>query len=274
MNNGSTQNTAATYYISTDLPCNYLLATAYSSSGTYFGGYSSGRRYNHGWLIGQTESISCTNTPFAPYEWKVRPLVYNSGLDKTLLPHTPYLFEYTDPVAGTGYIHTVYTLFTGDETLLTRAEAYIMQKDYPNALTDMNLFLSNACKSYTPLTEETVTAWAAGTEYYRPETDQNQSDMNKKGPTPKKELHPAFDLDETQEAMVHTLLMLRRYETLHCGLRWFDIKRFGIEIYRRTLDSTDGHVSAVTDKLAVRDNRRAIQLPNDVITSGLPANPR
>lgn len=120
MNNGSTQNTAATYYISTDLPCNYLLATAYSSSGTYFGGYSSGRRYNHGWLIGQTESISCTNTPFAPYEWKVRPLVYNSGLDKTLLPHTPYLFEYTDPVAGTGYIHTVYTLFTGDETLLTR----------------------------------------------------------------------------------------------------------------------------------------------------------
>ena len=274
MNNGSTQNTAATYYISTDLPCNYLLATAYSSSGTYFGGYSSGRRYNHGWLIGQTESISCTNTPFAPYEWKVRPLVYNSGLDKTLLPHTPYLFEYTDPVAGTGYIHTVYTLFTGDETLLTRAEAYIMQKDYPNALTDMNLFLSNACKSYTPLTEETVTAWAAGTEYYRPETDQNQSDMNKKGPTPKKELHPAFDLDETQEAMVHTLLMLRRYETLHCGLRLFDIKRFGIEIYRRTLDSTDGHVSAVTDKLAVRDNRRAIQLPNDVITSGLPANPR
>ena len=274
MNNGSTQNTAATYYISTDLPCNYLLATAYSSSGTYFGGYSSGRRYNHGWLIGQTESISCTNTPFAPYEWKVRPLVYNSGLDKTLLPHTPYLFEYTDPVAGTGYIHTVYTLFTGDETLLTRAEAYIMQKDYPNALKDMNLFLSNACKSYTPLTEETVTAWTAGTEYYRPETDQNQSDMNKKGPTPKKELHPAFDLDETQEAMVHTLLMLRRYETLHCGLRWFDIKRFGIEIYRRTLDSTDGHVSAVTDKLAVRDNRRAIQLPNDVITSGLPANPR
>ena len=119
-----------------------------------------------------------------------------------------------------------------------------------------------------------MTAWAAGTEYYRPETDQNQSDMNKKGPTPKKELHPAFDLDETQEAMVHTLLMLRRYETLHCGLRWFDIKRFGIEIYRRTLDSTDGHVSAVTDKLAVRDNRRAIQLPNDVITRGLPANPR
>ena len=168
----------------------------------------------------------------------MRPLVYNSGLDKTLLPHTPYLFEYTDPVAGTGYIHTVYTLFTGDETLLTRAEAYIMQKDYPNALKDMNLFLSNACKSYTPLTEETVTAWAAGTEYYRPETDQNQSDMNKKGPTPKKELHPAFDLDETQEAMVHTLLMLRRYETLHCGLRWFDNQAFWrSKFYRRTLDS-------------------------------------
>ena len=112
----------------------------------------------------------------------------------------------------------------------------------------MNLFLSNACKSYTPLTEETVTTWAAGTEYYRPETDQNQSDMNKKGPTPKKGCTLRSISTKPREAMVHTLLMLRRYETLHCGLRWFDIKRFGIEIYRRTLDSTDGHVSAVTDK--------------------------
>lgn len=51
MNNGSTQNTAATYYIGTELPCNYLLATAYSSSGTYFGGYSTGVQYNHGQYI-------------------------------------------------------------------------------------------------------------------------------------------------------------------------------------------------------------------------------
>ena len=74
MNNGSTQNTAATYYIGTELPCNYLLATAYSSSGTYFGGYSTGLQYNHGQYIAKNEGISATNMPFAPYTWKCRPL--------------------------------------------------------------------------------------------------------------------------------------------------------------------------------------------------------
>ena len=66
MNNGSTQNTAATYYIGTELPCNYLLATAYSQSGTYFGGYNTGLQYNHGQYIAKNEGISATNMPFAP----------------------------------------------------------------------------------------------------------------------------------------------------------------------------------------------------------------
>ena len=188
---------------------------------------------------------------------------YTSGLDKTLLPHTPYLFEYTDPVAGIGYAHTVYPIFTADELLLTRAEAYIMKKEYTNALADMNLFLSNTCSRYTAMTEENVKSWADGVEYYTPTE-----------PTPKKKLNPAFQLDEMQEAMIHPLLMLRRYETLHCGLRWFDVKRFGIEIARRTLTSNDLGILSVDDELVVRDPRRAIQLPADVIAAGLTPNPR
>ena len=251
------------YYIGTELPCNYLLATAYSSSGTYFGGYSTGVQYNHGQMIANYEGIRATNMPFAPYTWKCQPLRYTSGLDKTLLPHTPYLFEYTDPVAGIGYAHTVYPIFTADELLLTRAEAYIMKKDYTNALADMNLFLSNTCTRYTAMTEENVKAWADATAYYTPTE-----------PTPKKKLNPAFPLDEMQEAMIHPLLMLRRYETLHCGLRWFDVKRFGIEIARRTLTSNDLGILSVDDELVVRDPRRAIQLPADVIAAGLTPNPR
>ena len=81
-------------------------------------------------------------------------------------------------------------------------------------------------------------------------------------------------LDEMQEAMIHPLLMLRRYETLHCGLRWFDVKRFGIEIARRTLTSNDLGILSVDDELVVRDPRRAIQLPADVIAAGLTPNPR
>lgn len=73
--------------------------------------------------------------------------------------------------------------------------------------------------------------------------------------------------------MIHAVLFMRRIQTLHTGLRWFDIKRYGIEVYRRTLaGGTVGSVSS--DVLTTNDNRRAIQLPQDVINAGLTPNPR
>ena len=70
------------------------------------------------------------------------------------------------------------------------------------------------------------------------------------------------------------LLLHRRYYTLHYGLRWFDVKRFGIEIYRRTLTSNDLGIKSVDDTLEVRDNRRAVQLPADVLAADMTPNPR
>ena len=57
------------------------------------------------------------------------------------------------------------------------------------------------------------------------------------------------------------------------GWRLQDVKRYGMVIYRRTL-SASSTVVAVKDSLTANDPRRAIQLPQDVITAGLPANPR
>jgi hypothetical protein len=62
-------------------------------------------------------------------------------------------------------------------------------------------------------------------------------------------------------------LHLRRIETVHEGLRWQDIKRYGIEIAHNRANTT-------ADILRVDDPRRAFQLPQDVINAGLPANPR
>ncbi len=56
-------------------------------------------------------------------------------------------------------------------------------------------------------------------------------------------------------------------------MRFFDVKRYGIEIYRRTL-STKFSVVSVDDKLTVNDERRALQIPKDVVTAGLTPNPR
>ena len=59
--------------------------------------------------------------------------------------------------------------------------------------------------------------------------------------------------------------------TLHEGLRWQDVKRYGIEIYRRAVK--DGNIT-VYDTMKKDDPRRAIQLPENVIKAGITANPR
>ena len=65
----------------------------------------------------------------------------------------------------------------------------------------------------------------------------------------------------------------RRLETVEGGLRWFDIKRYGIEIIRRTM-SSNGLPAEKTDVLTKDDERRAIQIPQKVRDAGCPANPR
>ena len=54
---------------------------------------------------------------------------------------------------------------------------------------------------------------------------------------------------------------------MHLGLRWFDIKRYGIEIYRRHVDDM-GFVEKVSDEMKVNDPRRAFQVPLKAIDAG------
>ena len=92
--------------------------------------------------------------------------------------------------------------------------------------------------------------------------------------TPKKKFNTAFSIEPTtQEPLLHAILHLRRIMTLGEGWRLQDVKRYGIVIYRRTLNASS-HITDVKDSLTVNDLRRAIQLPQDVITAGLTANPR
>lgn len=115
---------------------------------------------------------------------------------------------------------------------------------------------------YGEYQEDELTGESTGMKYYTPTE-----------PTPKKELHPDFTVEKgNQENFLQCLLHCRRIMTLHEGLRWFDIKRYGMTIYRRTIDGS-GDIT-VTDTMNVDDPRRAIQLPASVIKAGLEANPR
>ncbi len=264
-------------FTSTSLKTNFLLQTGYSSLGLIFGPYYYGCRYNHGNILAQFETMNqapwgvmATSTYDYAQMYILKPYVYAAtNLDKTLLPRLPYLFEYSDPVAGIGYYRTVYASLTAEEALLIRAEANILKGDFTAALADMNIWTANTLnpeRCNPVLTEEGIEEWANSYNYY-----------TSKKPTPKKKLNPEFTgitLTEgsKQESFIHCLLYMRRHEFMHMGMRWFDVKRYGIEITRRTVEGLN--VLSEDDVLELRDNRRALQLPKDVITAGMEANPR
>ena len=190
-------------------------------------------------------------------------------MDKTIFWKLPYIFEYTDPVAKIGYHHTVYPTLTTDETLLSRAEAYIMLKQYDKACEDMTAWMHAITKSQTVLTPEIVNEFYNKAKYSYSDEAGIQSQL-------KKHLNPSFSIDaegSTQENMLQAVLTFRRVETMHLGLRWFDIKRYGIEIPRRIMNA-DGNPAKKVDFLKKDDPRRALQLPNKVLMAGMEKNPR
>jgi tetratricopeptide (TPR) repeat protein len=258
----SAAQTRAQFYARPSHSANLLITAAMSQVCTFFGNYNTGKKYLHSRKTAVTESTQCAG----PWGIYTAALYYNSpgsyGDGYVFTPKNPYYFEYTDPVARIGYTHTMYVAFSTNETLLCRAEAYILLQQYDKATNDLNLWLRATTSSLVELTPELINDFYKNLEYYRPDD-----------PTSKKELHPEFAIaSELQENMLHCLLHIRRIETIHEGLRWFDVKRYGIVIYRRHLDENED--VEVIDVLPVNDERRAIQLPRSVIGAGMTPNPR
>lgn len=254
-------------YIDANASANLLLCAAWSQVAVFNGPYGSYSKYSHGKHISSNEdflagmpwgSISTANYYYAPK-------VYQGSMDRVTMWTLPYLFEYTDPVNNIGYPHTVYPAFFTEETLLNRVEANIMLGNYTAAVEDLNMWAANTFKTAQTLTKENIVSFINGKDYYTWEK-----------PTIKKHLNPMFAIDSEgsdQEAMIQFLLYCRRIETQGQGFRWFDVKRFGIEIERRIMNE-NGTVGSVSDVLTVNDPRRAIQIPRKVADAGLTPNPR
>jgi tetratricopeptide (TPR) repeat protein len=248
-------------YIRPDHNANLLLMVAHSQLSTVFGNYSSGKKYMHSAHLANTETMFAEG-PWGKYTselFRLPTFSYTGGY--VTQPKMPYLFEYTDQVAGIGYLRGVYTALQTDETLLCRAEARVMKGDFTGALKDLNLWLTSHTVSAIPLTRERINSFYSAMPFYTPEA-----------PTPKKKINPEFTVTSEQENFLYCILQIRRTETIFEGLRWFDIKRFGIVVHRRRLDANN--VATVQDVLRVDDPRRAIQLPAEVINAGLAPNPR
>lgn len=256
----------AQHYIDATLNCNLLLTTGYSRMGIVMGNYSTWKRFAHSPYLASTEDAGAPNIWGSSAKYYSGLKSYNAtNSSYVIFWRLPYLFEYTDAVAGVGYTRCVFPTLTTDECLLNRAEAKVMLKRYNEAAEDLDLWMHNIIDTNVKVTPELVTSFYNSIEYAEPLES-----------TQKKHLHPAFSIDaegSTQECMLQCVLGFKRIETLQLGLRWFDVKRYGIEICRRMMNAA-GKPEKQTDILTVDDPRRAMQIPQKVRDAGYEPNPR
>ena len=253
-------------WVSADEKCNFLLQTVYSEWGAISGPYRLGDKYAHSYRITYDEDIA-SKGPFGAANSTFKQRVWsNTALAKLFHRKVPYEFEYTDLQAGIGYAHAEYAVFTTEQLLLERAEAYALSGELQKAVDDYNTIMKIYQNYPKTFTLKQIVDFYNGVDYYTP----------KKATVKKHFVKPVYTIDaegSDQEALLQAILHLRRIMEVGEGYRMQDVKRYGIVIYRRQTN-TSFTISAVTDSLTVDDPRRAIQLPQDVITSGLEPNDR
>lgn len=251
-------------------PCNLLLQTTYSlqdrmlSACRYATNTGTTFTYNdETWTVPSTLDILITGggpnwTGWLPcYEGN---LFIFGGQEYGIWVFRVYeYFEYTDKIAGIGYVHMLYQPFTADETLLVRAEARLYSGDRDGAISDLDAWTSSHLVT-SPLTIDGIR-----TKYNR----------SRQGNIYVSDLHPAemgFEkiLDGDDQSVLDCILHFRRIETLYEGQRWFDIKRYGITVRHHYRGQSEDAIH--TDSLTWNDPRRVLQLPNNVIDAGMPGS--
>lgn len=250
---------------------NLMMCTAYSMMGRAFGGTNSMLRYAH------NQEMITYETFWARMPWgsgssnncliESRMQYGNSQI--VIYPKMLEQFEVTDKVNQTGYPHIVDPIFTTDETLIVRAEAYARNKQYDKALADINAWISVHCAASAGSATRPVLTEESVNDFINRLSDVPSVISTAKERGIKKPLHPqGFTVEEgTMTNMLHLILHIRRLETYWQGLRFIDIKRYGIEF---------SHALPTEDPIVFKagDLRGAIQLPDEVIATGLEPNPR
>lgn len=180
-------------------------------------------------------------------------------------------FEYTDKIAGIGYVHMISHPLTADQTLLERAEARLYMGDKAGCIADLDMW----CKSHLvtkDLTEEDIVKFYTAANRGEWRNDIHAAEL---GWSPADAATIAAN-----KPLVDCLLHFRRCETLYDGMRWFDVRRYGIQITHRWLgphedatihdaDKWNKEQSCHVDSLTWNDPRRVIQIPYNVIDAGL-----
>jgi hypothetical protein len=143
-----------------------------------------------------------------------------------------------------GLNYTIFLGFRGEEVLLNRAECYILQNRTSLALADLQLLASRRYRTSNSGVTPVLTIQKLRTYF---------------GTT-----------GSSNDRLISLLYLLdeRKKEFMHEGLRWFDIKRYQLEVE---------HILQDGSKIVLEeeDDRKVLQIPQAAIdVGGLKPNPR
>lgn len=143
-------------------------------------------------------------------------------------------------------LYVTNVLFSTDEVMLNRMEAYAMLREYDKAIDNLLVYLS--AKYGVQLSCSRSAYTQTSSENYQIYT-------------------PFYGMSLNQLALIKIFAGFRRQEFLHEGLRWFDIRRFYLPVKRTSKYK-------FYKQLEKEDPRKLLQIPAEAINRGLSPNPR
>lgn len=197
--------------------------------------------YNKTGIIGCSQASTVTLEPLHPFIFSGKPI--NNGIYLAKFDELS-LFGNTGVKPRDLYVTNV--LFSADEVLLNRMEAFAMKQLYNQSIDDLLIYLQAKYNMDVPCSRDTFTSISDS--YYNTYT-------------------PFYGMSIKQLALVKTITDFRQKEFLHEGLRWFDIRRFYLPVNRSSKNSA-------YRPLLKDDPRKLLQIPTEAINRGLEPNPR
>ncbi len=187
----------------------------------------------------------------------------------------PYL-QVAYPGASSGIPYVLCPLLTVEEAVFNRAEANVMTGNIKAAVDDINIYLSTRTRGYSEVSNRLGVKQITDPEdpedsiwVYDPDLAVSTVVDAYTSSLIAIELEPwyADKLSNEQMCWLQYITDLRRREFLQEGMRWFDVKRFHIEVTHRVKGEEAVYV------LTKDDPRRAWQIPDMALSNGVEPNP-
>ena len=143
-------------------------------------------------------------------------------------------------------LYVTNVLFSTDEVMFNRMEAYAMLREYERSVDDLVVYMK-AKFGDLPACSRLDYTWTTSNNY---------------------EVYtPFYGMTIKQLALVKIITDFRQKEFVHEGLRWFDLRRFYMSVKRKSSNP-------LYRPLTKEDPRKLLQIPVEAIKSGLTPNPR